>query len=1172
MMNQVTKLLLRLSLTVSALIGLSIPALAQTRTAPVLRPRLIPNPTPPFNQCPTVGSNTSCSILIVITDTGVTVLSDPNMGPYDGSDDTLVGVQNNSSTTRFSLPLTSSTNIFGFEGDGLCAAGYAPQLTGCPFGPTGYEGPNTSFSNISGGGTSGVVNFKNGIPPGGSAYFSLEEALVAANITIPLNTTCPAPGAMAGSPYSSQLAGSGGAGGPYTFTLTAGSLGSLNLSSGGLVSGTPSSGGTLTFTITVKDSQGVTANQPCSLTVTAPAINVACVFAPASLPPPGSTTTPASITILTGASVTANCGVAGGSPQYNWTYTNRPSWLIPSGNTGPNISLSGIAPAPPPGTYVVTVTVSDSSTPPLTASTTVTIIVLPPLMISCNPLNPTGTPGANLSIACGASGGTGTYSWTYANLSFLTASGSTGTNITLNGVVPNPPPASYTVVVTLHDNMGELAQQTITISIGKGGGGQGPLLLLTCSPTSATVNAATQFVASCAVSAGTPPYNIVPTGVPSWLSASVGATGVNFSGTVPAGPPFTYSVGVLVTDSGSRSQSQTIAITVNGGKLSITCSPGSQSVAQGSAYSVGCLTTGGTGALSFAFSGFPAGSNPSGSNISGIMPGPPAASYSGTVTVSDKSSPPQTASQTVTIANTTTLLTISCLGPSSVAAGATYSATCTPLGGTPGYTVAFSGLPAFLTASGNTVSGIVPSPPPTSYTFTATATDSTQPAPQTANQTITVTNSTTVLGVTCTGPATVAIGAAYTATCTASGGTPGYSFAASGNPSWLTGTTSGTNFTLSGTAQGPAGPVNVTVTATDSGTPTKQTAKGTFAFTVTAPPLTLTCTPSTASVTAGTKFTSTCASAGGAPPYNYTITGTTFVTLSATTGSTITVSGTPPSSPASYNFSVVATDSTTPTAQTSSQPFTITILQAVPQGLTVGTNTVGVSANNANVVLTLGAPAANALTGTVVLSFTPDSSVTNVPANYDGTSGTCEAGSGFPAGALVSGPCNNTSTVNFAAGATTVSVQFGVGTVAGTWHATLTSLLSGGVSVLPSPAPTPGTFPVSPTAPLMIQTVKILNANNTGFDVKVTGIASHRTVASGSFTFTGTGLTGTTFTVPFGGADQAYFTSASGLSAGGTFMFILHFPYSGDPTAIMSVSVTLTDGTGATSAAVSGTQ
>jgi hypothetical protein len=142
---------------------------------------------PPFTQCPPVGLDTSCAVLIVYNPDGSrATLVDPSQPPYDGVEDTLIGVQNNSTVSVSSLAL-SGPGIFGFDGDGLCATFTSPKPAGCPYGPTGYEGrgsttPVASTASCgSCGNTFTVIDFNNGtvnfrvpIPPGGSAYFSLE--------------------------------------------------------------------------------------------------------------------------------------------------------------------------------------------------------------------------------------------------------------------------------------------------------------------------------------------------------------------------------------------------------------------------------------------------------------------------------------------------------------------------------------------------------------------------------------------------------------------------------------------------------------------------------------------------------------------------------------------------------------------------------------------------------------------------------------------------------------------------------------------------------------------------------------------------------------------------------------------------------------------------------------
>src|SRR5262245_51990898 len=78
----------------------------------------------PAAVCPAVGQDTDCGVIITVTDTGATI-SVTGQGPYDGEDDTLVGVVNKSKLPVKALSISSSQNIFGFDGDGLVAFGVA---------------------------------------------------------------------------------------------------------------------------------------------------------------------------------------------------------------------------------------------------------------------------------------------------------------------------------------------------------------------------------------------------------------------------------------------------------------------------------------------------------------------------------------------------------------------------------------------------------------------------------------------------------------------------------------------------------------------------------------------------------------------------------------------------------------------------------------------------------------------------------------------------------------------------------------------------------------------------------------------------------------------------------------------------------------------------------------
>jgi hypothetical protein len=141
-----------------------------------------------FMQAPPVNLNTGAEFLITWNGTTFSASAPSGEGPYDGIEDTLFGVQNNSSAPLLSINITGP-NIFGFDGDGIGAFNGMGLPPGSP-GPTGYEGWTSDssmwgtgtpmavfFSNIDPTLSMGTVNFTGGIPAGGSAYFALEEHL-----------------------------------------------------------------------------------------------------------------------------------------------------------------------------------------------------------------------------------------------------------------------------------------------------------------------------------------------------------------------------------------------------------------------------------------------------------------------------------------------------------------------------------------------------------------------------------------------------------------------------------------------------------------------------------------------------------------------------------------------------------------------------------------------------------------------------------------------------------------------------------------------------------------------------------------------------------------------------------------------------------------------------------
>ncbi|WIV57784.1 hypothetical protein [Amycolatopsis nalaikhensis] len=136
--------------------------------------------TPPFHQCPAVGSAPGCAILLIVNaDRTVSVAGDNGVGPYDGADDSLIGIVNLSSTAVDAVTVTGTgSDLSGFDGDGLCT------YVGCSYpAPTGYEGPDNTFTTDPAIPDSAEVDFTTPLAPGSSSYFSLEGALTAASLT-----------------------------------------------------------------------------------------------------------------------------------------------------------------------------------------------------------------------------------------------------------------------------------------------------------------------------------------------------------------------------------------------------------------------------------------------------------------------------------------------------------------------------------------------------------------------------------------------------------------------------------------------------------------------------------------------------------------------------------------------------------------------------------------------------------------------------------------------------------------------------------------------------------------------------------------------------------------------------------------------------------------------------
>jgi hypothetical protein len=650
------------------------------------------------------------------------------------------------------------------------------------------------------------------------------------------------------------------------------------------------------------------------------------------------------------------------------------------------------------------------------------------------------------------------------------------------------------------------------------------------------------------------------------LNASTGAiTGTpNTAGTV--------SFTVKVTDGGSPPQTATQAVsnfTVAPPTLTLTCSlPPTAQV--GVTYNAGCTAGGGTTPYTYSIS---VGALPGGLNLdasTGAITGIPntAGTTSFTVKATDAGSPAQTALQAATnfvVAPAT--LTLSCTAPSQNIVDTAYMGNCNAGGGTVPYTYSVSAgnIPNGLSV--NPSNGAISGPPTTAGTFTFTVRVA-DGGTQTATQQLTVTII-PVLKITTTtlNNGTVRIG--YSDSCNATGGNSSYTFSISAGklPDGLS--LDPAKCAVTGVPSA-SGTFNFAVKVVDSGT-LQQTDTAPLSITV-SPALTLTIvTTSLGAATVSIPYSATMTAQSGTTPYAWIISEGALppgLTLDRATG---TISGNPTTA-GTYSFTVSITDSGNP-KQSASQPFILPVNPAsapavpafnfsgVPANQTPGQTTSG------PITVALSPVSSAAWPITVTLGFTANAA--GVPAGYADPALQFVDAHGIKQG--------TTYTVTVPAMASSIplpqfqqdTVPGGIspGTVAGNISLTLSvQAQTGAISSITVP----------PLAPIISPgSVQILNVTASGFDVELVANSSPRDLKTATFAFAaavGTQISGTsTFSVDVTSLMTNWYASATGQSYGSAFSLTVPFIFSGSSTAISSVTVTLTNSVG-TSSAVAGTK
>jgi hypothetical protein len=805
---------------------------------------------------------------------------------------------------NFNFVVTGGTQPYSFV---LASGNLPPGLTLSSTGAiTGIPGENGTY-------TFGLDVFDGASSLGPSqfapkALVSSPSALVSQTFTIYINNVAVAitpatlPDAVTNAPYSQTLTLNGGTPSINWF-VASGSLppGMSLSSSGGVISGTPTGSGPYDFTVVASDQAGNYGVQPYELRVGSgqPAITTTNPL------PDGLINTPYSVNLTT----------TGGLAPYVY-FLDVASTLPP----GLSLTSAGVISGTPTvnGQNAFVVQVLDAAGRADSKLLTLFIdLTGPPTITTASPL-PGGIVGAPYSQTFAASGGTSPFSW-----SLSAGSLPAGLTISSAGVLSGTPTqsgaATFTVSVT--DSQHRTSNKAFSLTVAT------PSALAITTATLPAGSVTVAYSQQLAATGGAPPYSwgissgTLPPGLAITSAGAIQGTPTT-AGTYTFSPRATDRTGVDAT----RQLSITIASL--GPVITTTALPNGQALI---AYSFALASTGGTPPYSYSVTN---GSVPSGFVLTpdGQLFGTAGEALSTTfnIRVTDKAGLSSGRQFTLNIAprQSPGILPVeiatATLPQGNV--GKLFAYVFTARNGAPPYTWAISGLPAGLEA--NALGEILGTPQRagTSLVQVVVTDDARGQAAGTFNLIIK--------------PPQVAIlterapdgrvNEAYSATFTATGGAPPYTFGiASGSlPPGVSISNAGV---VSGTPTS-AGSYPFAVQATDSAG--EKGSRG-FTFVVKPPPLVIT-TATLGNGVVSFPISATLAATGGTPPYKWSATGLPDgVTLDSGTGA---ISGTPTKN-GSFPVSVQVTDQDN---QSGSRSYTIEIAtQLSITSTTVGPLVVG---------------------------------------------------------------------------------------------------------------------------------------------------------------------------------------------------------------------------------------
>ncbi|MBX9452656.1 MAG: cadherin-like beta sandwich domain-containing protein [Mesorhizobium sp.] len=817
-----------------------------------------------------------------------------------------------------------------------------------PIAPFAQHGTVTIGSNS--GGTQFVTYAHSG-DAATSDQFALEDndlGVVTVNITIdpPVSPITVSPGSLpsmtAGTAFSQSLSATGGTA-PYTYSLQSGSLPvGISLTSGGLLSGTPTQRGGYAFAVRATDNIGQVVDKGYTGTVLNPTLSIA----------------PTSATAIQGIALSQTIFASGGVGPYTFAVE---SGLLPVGISLSSSGLLSGTTSSAPGSYPLMLRVTDSSTGPGVyfelENFTLTVAPAPSVSISVSPASVsedgagnlvyTVTRSQNLSsstiVNLGYTGSADASDYTGETLTVTIPSGSTSGIVVINPSADVTVEADETVIVSiqsgtgytigapssatgtiLNDDLGTLTINNVTIPEGDSGTQTVPFTISLSQPAGPSGVTFDITTANGTATAGED-YE-----AKSILGATIAPGGSTYSfnvdvyGDTTNEPNEIFLVNITNVTNAILGDGQGAGTIVNddlAGPSITNISPNNGPEAGGTSVTITgtnftgatAVTFGGTAAASFAVN--------SSTTISAVTPAGTAGAVDVAVTTPGGTNT-ETGGFTYT-AGTLPELSIDDVTVGENGVNASFTITLSAPAGPGGVTFDLT------TADGTAVagddyyafngSGFIPEGEDTYYHGVGVISDAIDEPDETffldisnvvgatlvkARGTATINDDAPTITVAPANLSDATVGAPYSATVTASGGTGPYTYAVTVGalPGGLTLTSSGT---LSGTPTAE-GTFNFTITATDSsGGNGPYTGSRAYTIAVAAP--TVTVSPATLpAATVAASYSQSLTASGGTAPYSYAVTAGALPS-GMNLSSVGVLSGTPTAG-GTFNFTITATD------------------------------------------------------------------------------------------------------------------------------------------------------------------------------------------------------------------------------------------------------------------------